>query len=601
MLGPADVTMGYRRWVALLWALYFLSQAASDSFKPGGPLHYQIDEEIPPNTLIGNIALDAHLESKYNMTILGKLRFGFLTNPQLVEEGIFAIDERSGIIQTTSRVDRDSICPLTDECVVTFDVAIRPAKFFEIVKVEMEIRDLNDNHPRFPQTHIVHQISESALPGKSFNIPAAVDPDSSPYSVQRYELVDESGVFALLERETADGAVELGLKLIGELDRETKDYYKVEIVAYDGLTPKRSNKGTLIVDIHILDANDNAPVFTNTSYDVEVSEDIPTGHVILKLTATDVDMGLNGNVEYSLARHSEADYVQTFGVDTETGEVFIRNPLDYEENEMYLLSFTAQDMGPDSLPAEANAVVRVIDVNDNSPRITVNTLTPSGDADVTENAPPGAFVAHVLVSDDDSGDNGKVTCKLDNDHFHLTKMDMVEYKIVTASTFDRERHPYFDLRIECQDGGFKSLKSFQNIRVSIVDENDYAPEFSQQFYSARLHENNHIDDFVIAVTASDRDKGRNGWVRFTLDDAAKDYLKIDETTGWISANTIFDHEIIQEVRFHVIATDKGAEPKSSTATVLLSIIDVDDEKPEFAEQRYAFGAGIDKLPGITGP
>ena len=550
------------------------------------PVSYTIQEELPPNTLIGNIPLNSRLDAKYNMSVLGKLRFRFLTSNEIIESGIFAVEERSGIISNTERVDRESLCPDTDECVLNFDVAVQPARYFEVVKVSMKITDLNDNSPAFPQSHIIHQIPESSLPGKSFSIPAAVDADSSQFSVQRYQLDPSDDLFQLKMRATPDGAVDLRLVLMQPLDRESVDYYEVKIIAYDGGRPPRS--GSVMVDIHVLDANDNNPVFVNKSYEADILENVAVGTAILKVTASDIDVGLNGQIEYSFSQHSEENFGHIFGIDTETGEIYVRGEVDFEQEDMYLLSVVAVDRGLDSLPDHTNVIIRVMDVNDNAPAIKVTTLTKNGDSNVAENTPPGAFVAHVSVLDIDSGDNGEVTCTLDNDNFMLQKLYTSEYKIVTASTFDRERHPYFDLRLHCHDNGLKALSAYSSIRVNILDENDYAPEFTQQFYTASMRENNQVDDFILAVTAMDRDQRRNGWVKFRLHEDAGSLIKIDENSGWITANAVFDHEKMQELRFHVIASDKGVTPRSSTATILLSILDVDDEKPEFLEDRYAF-------------
>ncbi len=572
------------------WTLLFLCQFTLWAASQNGPIRYNILEEIPPNTLIGNIALDASMGAKYNMSVLGSLRFSFLTTPQDLNENLFAIEERSGILQTTSRVDRDEICPGMETCALMFDVAIRPAKFFQIIKVRIEIGDINDNDPYFPQNHIVHEISESTLPGKSFSVPAAIDPDSGIYSVRDYELVSTSQTtdkFELKVREMADGAIDLRLVLMEELDREVLDFYQVKIVAHDGGRPPKS--GAVLIDIHVLDANDNDPKFENASYEVYVLENIPIGTTVIRVKARDPDQGLNGKVEYSFSRHTEQNYGDIFGIDTETGEIFVKGELDYEKAYIYLLSVTAQDKGPDSLPAHANVVVRVQDVNDNAPQITVNTLTTTGDAHVTENTPPGTFVAHISVLDEDNNDNGRVACTLDNDNFLLQKLYSTEYKIATATTFDRERQPYFDLRLQCFDRGSHPLSSFAHIRVTVMDENDHAPEFTQQFYTSTLTENNHIDDFLVSVTATDRDEGKNGWVRYELHEDSQNLVAIDQDTGWITANVIFDHEEVQELRFHVIATDKGSDARSSTATVLITVLDVNDEKPEFIQERYAFG------------
>ena len=556
-------------------------------------LQYRLLEEQSSDTYVGDVAVDAHLNSKYNSTELAKLRFSFLTQPQLDRE-YFYIHETKGLIRTTGRVDRDLICPGKPTCMLKFDVAVRPVKFFQIIKVIIEIIDLNDNPPVFPRRHVLHQMSESAVPGTSFSIPAATDPDSAKFSVKSYRLNSRSDKFDLRVRETADGTTDLRIVLNDELDRENMEYFQCEIVAEDGGDEPKS--GTVMIDIEVLDANDNDPVFENSTYEVHVFENTPLYTTIVRVKAKDPDESANGDVVYQFSKHTQQDYGHLFAIDSSTGEIYIYGDLDFEQGNIYLLSVTANDRGPDSLPAHATVVVRVQDINDNPPAITVNTLTTNGDAHVSESAPPGTFIAHISVADADSGPNGKFSCAVDNGNFQLQKLYQTEYKIITAHTFDRELHPFFDLTLQCTDKGTHPQTSYAHIRVTVMDENDHTPQFTQYFYTATIIENNHRDDFVIEVTANDRDADQNGQVHYKLAENAKNLVAIEEETGIITANVIFDHEEVHELEFNVIAMDGGANPRSSTATVVLTVMDVDDEKPKFVNEKYAFGAAENQPP-----
>jgi len=91
------------------------------------PIQYMILEELPPATMIGNVVTDAKLIEKYSLRILRQLRFRFLVKPDVVETSLFSIEETSGIIETTQRIDRDTMCPEKPACVVSLDVAVGPA------------------------------------------------------------------------------------------------------------------------------------------------------------------------------------------------------------------------------------------------------------------------------------------------------------------------------------------------------------------------------------------------------------------------------------------------------------------------------------------
>jgi len=161
---------------------------------------------------------------------------------------------------------------------------------------------------------------------------------------------------------------------------------------------------------------------------VDVPEDAPIGTTIARLHATDNDTGENAHVRYAFSTRSAANYGNLFAIDRETGNVVLLQSLSYspgDEEVEYHLSVVAEDAGPYPFPALASLRVRVIDVNSHSPRITVDTMGGAsshadddvitggtGQPEVEENRPAGTFVAHVTVTDADSGRNGVVSCKL---------------------------------------------------------------------------------------------------------------------------------------------------------------------------------------------
>ena len=549
-------------------------------------LNYDIQEELAPNTFIGNVAEDARLWQRYDGSTLSKLRFSFLSQPQL-DKTYFAIEDSTGIIRTMARIDRDKMCPQQKHCVVTFDIAVRPVEYLIIIKVNLEILDINDNQPLFQEWHILHEISEASVPGTSFIIPTAVDPDSGRNTIQNYELVSATRHFKLEVIQKADGSTDLQLVLQEKLDRETRDFYQMKVVAYDGGEPRRS--GSVLVDITVLDTNDNKPEFENATYEVSINENIPIGKTIVKVKAIDQDSGLNGEVSYRFSAHTLQNYADLFKINKHTGEVFIVGSVDYEIGSIYLLSVEAHDKGADSMPAEATVVVRVSDMNDNAPVISINTLTSSTDAEVAENSPVGTFVAHVSVVDADDKNNGRVSCFLSNKNFKLHKLDSTEFKIVTTKKFDREVRAEQAISLTCQDRGSPPQVSVTDVVVRILDENDNVPEFENDVYSVVIEENNPVGTSVMTVQATDRDTNDNGRVRYSIESSAKELVDIDEDTGEIMAKVMFDFETVERFDFRVFATDRVNSRRTATATVELIITDTNDARPEFKQDSYSFG------------
>ena len=537
--------------------------------------------------MIGNIATKARLDEQFDEAILKEFLYGFLTQPDF-NKTYLAIEQHTGIIRTVERIDRDLICPQQVHCTAKFDVAVRPMEYFRIIKVSVEIFDVNDNKPRFPERRVEFDISESTLTGTSFSLPAARDPDSGANGIQEYKLISSTDKFNLSQSRSADGATDLRLILHKKLNREHLDHYGIRVVAQDHGDPPKS--GVIEVKISVLDANDNDPKFDNATYEAFVMENTPIGTTIAKVRATDPDSGINGDVYYQFEKHTQKDYGHLFEIEPEVGSVVITGSLDYESAAIYLLSVSAHDKGPDSLPSSTQVVVRIGDMNDNAPEISVNTLTKTGMAQVLENLKPDTFVAYISVLDKDNGNNGKVTCSLnDNVNFRLEKLYMTEYKVVTERTFDREMREQYEFSIMCRDHGLSPQTSFSTIKVNVLDENDHSPQFTSRIYSAIIEENNMVGAMLTRVSAPDRDSGLNGQVTYELAKSGEGILKVDPKTGVVTADDMFDYEKSPKIETQVIARDKGNPPRSATCTVQVQLMDIDDEKPQFTEVTYGFG------------
>lgn len=591
-------------------------------------LEYYILEEVPPRSFVGNLVKD-HLDRKFNVSVLSLLRFSFLTRPvgPSSDEPLFTIDEVRGVIRTADRLDREATCPPRgghDECVVKFDVAVQPMAFFEIIKLRVKILDINDNAPTFPRPSAYFELSETAEPGSSLNVPSAEDRDTGQNALCSYTLVPLSDLFELIVRRRSDGSSDLRLVLTGSLDRETVSGYHFIVVAKDEGKPQRN--GTMAVNVTITDANDNCPQFLNSAYDVRIAEDVPVATSVLTVSARDPDTGPNGDIRYSFAPKTTKEYGDVFGIDTISGQIYTRSRLDHETISAYKLYVVATDAsgGEDSLSAHASVEVRVQDVNDNTPEITFSALTSSISSSVeigrvyqetddvngfvvhvTRNSPEGTFVAHASINDADSGVNGKFDCSIvgDTKRFELQRMFSNQFKIVTISRLDRNRRydddVFYDMRVVCQDTGDPRLSSQVAIRVMVVEENLHAPVFFQDVYKTSVFENNPLGQTIVQVEATDEDEGPAGDVFFSLEETS-DLIKmvdIDATSGLITAKVAFDREVTPYLELVVLGHDRGFPVKSASVRVLVVILDVDDELPVFERHQYSFVVSEDRDVG----
>ena len=346
------------------------------------PIQYMILEELPPATMIGNVATDAKLIDKYPLRVLRQLRFRFLVQPEKEDLELFSIEETSGIIETTQRIDRDTMCPEKPACYVSLDVAVGPAQYFQVISVKIDILDKNDNTPEFPEPLLLKSMSEATLPGMTVSIPPASDPDSPKYSIKSYQLLSDSDAFQLVETPTYEGGVDLRLKLICALDREAQDLYQMKVLAIDGGKPPGT--GTVVVNITITDMNDNSPVFTNNTYQMFVKEDVNVNTTLVTLHANDADIGQNSRIIYSFTFRTINNHGDTFAINPKSGAITLKSPLDFDKSAVYHLAVRAQDRGPDSQPSNYTIIINVLEVNDNLQGITINNLTSSENAETSE-------------------------------------------------------------------------------------------------------------------------------------------------------------------------------------------------------------------------
>lgn len=556
---------------------------------PWFPLNYTIEEEQPASTVIGNVGVDATpLSRKYGDNLRG-LQFSFLPADNPYQE-LFSINPTTGVFKTAKKIDRDVLCAGQAICRLNIDVGVLgPTRDFDIIKITVNIIDLNDNPPRFPAPQHTVTVSEAALPGATLVIPPALDPDSGDFAIKSYSFVSNTDTFSLRVNNNTDGSKDILLELKSVLDRENISKYTFKVIAKDGGSPPL--EGSMDLEVLVGDVNDNSPVFGNQTYEITVPENFPLDRPLIKVQAFDKDEGLNGEVMYGFNPQTLTEYGDIFTINAVTGVVNLKKELDYEKQTSYRLTLTAQDRGTDSIPVYAKLIVNLIDVNDFAPKITVTSINPQFPdmGEIPENSKIGDFVVSVRVEDADAGPSGEVDCVINDGNFELQKVFGPLYKILAKNVFDRERQAYYDITMECVDHGVPPLHSRKDVRIAITDVNDNSPVFSKQTYTATVAENNPLDMAVVRVNATDRDTGANAEITYTLaGDDVHHYLSIDPTSGQISTNGVFDYETMRTFRCTVVARDNGAVPKSTSASISINIVDTNDNPPVFSSGKYDF-------------
>ncbi|XP_045579953.1 protocadherin alpha-8-like [Salmo salar] len=570
-----------------LWAMVALVLFWSGA---SAQIRYSISEELKEGTVVGNIAKDLGID----LSTLKERGFRIVSGST---EPLFQLNQNDGILYLHRKIDREEVCERSSVCLINLKTVLENP--LEIHYVSVEVLDVNDHSPSFPEKEKRLEIFESALPGARFQLQAALDTDGGQYSVQQYKLSHNDHFRLEVKDRGDDGKIPI-LILQKPLDREAVKSHILLLTAIDGGKPPRS--GDMRITVDVSDVNDNPPVFTEDAYSVLVNENTIVGTTIVQVNATDLDEGPNGLVMYSFGNSVNSKLRKLFDLNPVTGEIIVRGLIDFEEKDKYELDIQASDKGLAAMTSDKSVVIRIVDLNDNAPEIEVTSFSSA----IAEDSRPGTTVALISVNDLDSGLNGKVLCTVMEDTTFKLMPSLQDniYSVFTLSPLDREKHSEYNVTIVAKDAGQPSLSSVKTISVVVSDVNDNSPEFSLSPYTFYVTENNHPGASVFYVSASDRDVDENALISYHIlrdgGDVNKwaSFLNINSEHGNILALKSFDFETLKTFQFQVVATDSGIPSLSSNVTINVFILDQNDNAPVILYPVSANGSaeGVEEIP-----
>ncbi|KAF6281154.1 hypothetical protein mRhiFer1_012671 [Rhinolophus ferrumequinum] len=527
-------------------------------------IQYVIPEELARGSRVGNLAKD--LKLSVQELPARKLRVS--------AEDFFNVSAESGDLLVSGRIDREKICGRKSECALEFEmVAENPMTVFHVI---VAIQDINDNAPRFITKDIDLEICESASPGTKFPLDSAQDADVGRNSLKMYT-INPNEHFSLSTKESPDGSKYPELLLEKPLDREQQDSHRLILTAMDGGDPPLS--GTTHIRIQVTDANDHAPVFSQNTYRVRLQENVPRGTSVLQVKATDRDEGINAEVTYAFLK-SPGSTSLLFDLNPNTGDITTSGTLDFEETNRYILAVEAKDGGIHT--AHCSVQIDVVDENDNAPEVTFMSFSNQ----IPEDTDLGTVIALIKVRDQDSGQNGLVTCYIQEEvPFKLESTSKNYYKLMVDSALDREQMAEYNVTITATDKGKPSLSSATSLTLHIGDVNDNAPVFHQATYVVQVDENNPPGASITQVSASDPDLGPNGHVSYSIvasdlePRALSSYVSVSAQSGVVFAQRAFDHEQLRAFELTLQARDQGSPALSANVSVRVLVGDRNDNAP----------------------
>ncbi|XP_031427727.1 protocadherin beta-16-like isoform X16 [Clupea harengus] len=533
-----------------------------------GQVRYSIPEEMSKGSVVGNIAEDLGIDLKRLRS--GRARIVAGDNSPYVE-----LNTDKGTLVVSERIDRELLCKQISPCSFNFEMILEnPIQLYEVT---IEILDVNDHSPTFPREEISIEMSESALPGARFLLDRAYDPDVGVNTIQGYTL--KPGDHFILKHENRPNRNKfIEMILQSPVDRENKEELSLILTASDGGQPPKT--GQMRIKIKVLDVNDNTPRFSKEIYKASIPENSPVGNLVTTVSASDADQGVNGEVLYALRQVDDSE-TGLFTIDENSGEITVSGVIDFEKTKKFELNIEAKDHG--GLTDSCVVIIDVIDVNDNTPVISLTSFTNP----VPENAPVGTTVAVINVKDLDSGVNGQVSCTISKAIPFVIKSSLRNYfTLLTDESLDREINPGYNITITATDEGLPPLSTTKTIHLKISDVNDNRPIFESVFYTASVDENISPGVSIYTVRAGDADCCQNSRVSYLLEETqtngapASSLVSINAETGVIYAVRSFDYEQLREFKINVRAQDGGSPPLSGNTTVQITIQDQNDNAPQ---------------------
>ncbi|XP_073469084.1 protocadherin Fat 3 isoform X2 [Aquarana catesbeiana] len=542
---------------------------------------HQYTFAVPEDTVIGT-TIDSFKLTPVQDALFSTVNGEF---PENNKDNIFIIDKESGMLKLDKKVDHETTPVFHFK--VAASAPLDKVDILITVDVEIKILDLNDNKPFFDSTHYEAVIMEGMPIGTNVIQVKAFDADWGANGQVTYSLVSEREKDKLLETFTIDSN-NGWISTLKELDHEKNPTYTFTVVASD-LGETLSLSSSAIVSVTITDVNDNGPVFEQAVYKGSIKESDAPGEVVAILSTWDDDTSdINRQVSYHITGGNPKG---KFGLGLIQNEwkVYVKRPLDREEQDTYFLNITATD---GLFVSQTVVEVYVADVNDNSPVCdqVINT------ASFHEDIPPNKMLLKISAKDADMGTNAEIRYSLHGPGADSFYLDAESGELKTLAPLDREKTPVYHLIARATDGGGRFCQS--EIRLILEDVNDNPPAFSSSYYSASVYENTLTKALLTRVQANDPDVGINRKVIYSLVDSAEGHFSVDEQSGIIVLEQPLDRELQSTYNITVKASDTNpALSLSSFAVVTITVLDVNDNPPIFERRDYLITIPEDTATG----
>ncbi|XP_071009786.1 cadherin-23 [Oncorhynchus clarkii lewisi] len=526
-----------------------------------------LQESVPRDDVV------AHLNCFDNDSGLNAELSYFITGGN--HDGKFSVGFRNGVVRTVVALDRETQAAYT-LVIEAIDNGPSGSRRTGTATVFVKVLDVNDNRPIFLQNSYETSILENVPIGTSILQVQATDADQGENGRVLYKILSGNSK-SLFNINELSGLVTRGQRA---LDRESSSSHVLEVEAYN--RDQGRMRSSVRVIVYVEDANDEPPVFTQQQYNrLGLRETAGIGTSVIVVRATDPDTGDGGAVAYALVSGSD----HKFDVDVSTGLVTTVDYLDYETKTSYLMNVSATNQAPPFHRGFCTVYVTLLNELDEA----VAFFSAGYEVSLLENIATGTEVVQVQAQ---SADNlNQLSYRFDPDTspaaLTLFKIDSITGRITVTGLLDREKGDIYTLTVVADDGGPK--KDSTVVSITILDENDNSPEFDiTSDSSVEIPENTPIGKRVAVVLGRDKDAGNNALVNFSLVAGnMQDVFEIrtvNHTNGEIYVNSPLDRESVDRYLLKVRAMDSGVPPHYSDLSLIVNILDVNDNTPIIESQ-----------------
>ena len=506
----------------------------------------------------------------------GKVTYSFNNNTIIP----FGIHPDTGVISITQPLDYETQAKSYFISVSATDSANQTDS--EVIVINLI--NIDDNVPKFTQSNYFGQIRENSAPGTTVSLTNQISCSDAD------DAADGIGVTYSLTSDPTDDPFPLlvqsstgVLTALGAIDAETKSRFIFTLVCNDSNGNIAMATGT----VDILPFNDFAPKFINTPYTVTLAENPLIGSTLIDVEATDNDVINYNTITYGIVSGNAATL---FSIEPSTGQITVQQVVDYEQFTQITLRVSASNIipagdtsGSPQLTGYADVVINVTDKNDNNPSLSPISLI----VVITDVDTPGTVVTHYTCTDADSGLNGETSIYLNGsnaDKFTL----LSNGTLVTAAQILSD----LILQIECTDKGDPPNTVSTILTVSSASSNDHSPSFPVSFGLFAVLENHTVGAEIGCIVATDADGPQtdDGIIDYSLQlvagSSTSDRFDVNEITGCLFVSLALDYDEESRYDYNLIASDRGVPPRKTAIQVIINIVNVIKDPPEFVGGPY---------------